>query len=1027
APAKPNPISNEPAPARQPGKPSRSKAQTKPATTPITTSPSVPYGTGTWDSAKLGNHRAVLSVADKAAAVWAHIPWRRRDVDPEKKNLILIEESTSQRVTNLLRVAVSGASGDIVFQAPNRGTYYLYYLPCISRGQNYPSVSYQPPVSTADPAWLSGNGLSKISSLVEDNFPQAKVVEMQAIDPFSSFYPMEVTATPDEVRRLFVSQPGKAFLLFPEDRSNPVRMADHLPLKWITEGPRPELAGEAARGEFYAFQVGLYAMATNIQEIAVRFSDLRASDGGRGVPASAFRCVNTGGTNWNGAAFRKAVSVEKGCVQALWCGVQIPTDLAPGKFRGRVTIKPMGLPAQSVDLALTVTSSVLADSGDDEPSRQSRLRWLDSTLAVDDGIVGPFIPIRVTGDALEIFGRRLVIGPSGIPAQVASFFTPEVTRLQESPKRLLTAPLELVVEDSAGQRLQWRNGAPKFTKQTDGAVEWHTSSSAGPINMEVRGTLEFDGFEQFKVTISCTQPVKVRDIRLEMPLVKEAVQYMMGLGLKGGRRPASYDWVWDVKKDQDSAWLGDADAGLQFKLKGENYARPLLTNFYEDGPLHLPPSWFNGGKGGISIREQGGSVVLVSCFSGRRTLQPGYALHFDFELLLTPFKPLDTKAQWSTRFFHSFRPVDEAVRTGANTVNIHHANEANPYINYPFLHVEQMRAYVEAAHQKGLKAKIYYTIRELSNHAAELFALRSLGDEIFPKGRGGGDAWLQEHLDANYIQGWYVPQWKDAAIINCGTTRWDNYYVEGLDWLVRHVGIDGLYIDDLAFDRVTMKRMRKVLDRARPESLIDFHSANQFNPRDGFGSSANVYLEHFPYINRLWFGEYFDPNSPPDFWLTELSGIPFGLMGEMLQDGGNRWRGMLYGMTSRMSYQGNDPSPIWRVWDDFKIQDSEMFGYWSSRCPVKTDHKDVLVTAYVGRNKTLVSLGSWAAGDVPVRLTVDWRALGIEPTKAGLTAPEIAEFQPAARFSLNDPIPVPKGKGWLLIIAPDQAAAARPQ
>ena len=111
------------------------------------------------------------------------------------------------------------------------------------------------------------------------------------------------------------------------------------------------------------------------------------------------------------------------------------------------------------------------------------------------------------------------------------------------------------------------------------------------------------------------------------------------------------------------------------------------------------------------------------------------------------------------------------VRTGANTINIHHANDANPYINYPFLHVDQMRAYVDEAHQKGLKVKIYYTIRELSNHAAELFALRSLGDEIFPKGRGGGDAWLQEHLGSNYMPAWFVPQWKDAAIINRGTTR----------------------------------------------------------------------------------------------------------------------------------------------------------------------------------------------------------------------------------------------------------------
>ena len=1000
-----------------------------PVPAPFSGSPSVPYGTGTWDATALGNHRAVLGVAEKADVVWAHVPWRRRDTEPEKKNLILVEAGTNQRVTNLLGVAVSGSSGDIAFQAPNGGTYYLYYLPCISRGKNYPTVAYQPPQSTADPAWLARNGLGPgiNSALAESKYPHATVVEMQAIDQFDSFYPMEVAATAEEESRLVAAHPGKSFLLFPEDRSNPIRMTDHLPLKWITDGPRPELTGVAACGEFFAFQLGLYAAATNLGNISLRIGELRASQGGRGIPAAAIRCFNTGGTNWNGAAFTKPVSVEKGRIQALWFGVQVPKDLAPGQYQGQVTIKPAGLPAQSVKLALTVTGNPLADSGDDEPGRLSRLRWLDSTLASDDGVVRPFTPVRVVGDTLEILGRRLAIGPAGFPAQVSSYFSPEVTRLQLQPKPLLVAPLELVVEDSAGQRLQWRHAALKFTKQTAGAVAWCASSTAGPLRMEVCGTLEFDGFAQFKVTLSATRPVELGDIRLEIPLAKEVAKYMMGLGLQGRRRPTNYEWGWDVKKDQDSAWLGDADAGLQFKLKDENYARPLLTNFYEDSPLHLPPSWFNEGRGGISIREPNGSSALVRCYSGRRALQPGRALHFNFDLLLTPFKPLDTQAQWHTRFFHSFRPVDEALRSGANTINIHHANEANPYINYPFLHVDQLRAYVDGAHQKGLKVKIYYTIRELSNHAAELFALRSLGDEIFPQGQGGGDAWLPEHLGANYIPGWFVPQYKDAAIINRGTTRWDNYYVAGLDWLVRHVGIDGLYIDDLAFDRLTMKRVRKVLDRDRPGSLIDFHSANQFNPRDGFGSCANVYLEHFPYLNRLWFGEYFDPNSPPDFWLIEMSGIPFGLMGEMLEDGGNRWRGMLFGMTSRMSYQGNDPSPLWKVWDDFRIQDSEMYGYWSSRCPVRTDNPKVLATVYVGSNKTLVSLASWAAEDVQVRLSVNWRALGIDPTRAVLTAPAVAEFQSAARFSPNDPIPVPKGKGWLLIIAPVQPAANQPQ
>ena len=48
-----------------------------------------------------------------------------------------------------------------------------------------------------------------------------------------------------------------------------------------------------------------------------------------------------------------------------------------------------------------------------------------------------------------------------------------------------------------------------------------------------------------------------------------------------------------------------------------------------------------------------------------------------------------------------------------------------------------------------------------------------------------------------------------------------------------------------------------------------------------------------------------------NFFLTEVSGIPFGLMGEMLQDGGNAWRGMIYGMTNRMPWSDNaDPRPI---------------------------------------------------------------------------------------------------------------------
>ena len=981
----------------------------------------VRYGTGSWDAETFGNHRAVLQVSEKAETVWAHIPWRRRDAEPERKNVIVVEGRSGGRVSNVLPLDLKQSEGDILFQAPEAGTYFVYYMPYTSKGRNYPVVTYQEPRDTADASWKRRSREWFLSSTVDRHIPRAVVTEIQSIDEFSSFHPMEVMATPEEIQQLVSAHADRKFLLFPEGRENPIRMTADLPQKWIQSGPLQELAGEARRGEYFAFQVGLYAGAADIRDVAVRFSDLRSPGGRSAIPASALRCINTGGINWDGAAFRKEVPVPQGRVQALWFGVQIPADAAPGLYRGSLLVEPRGLPPQSVSLAITVNPTPIPDSGDDEPWRHSRLRWLDSQLAADDGIVRPFTPVRVEQSRVLILGRRLTPGPSGLPAQMESFFSPEVTQIQKTPRPLLSAPIELVVEDAAGRRMLWVRRFPVFGKRNDGIAEWAAAGTSGPLRVDIRAAMEFDGFVQYKITVSAERALDVRDIRLEIPFLKDAVPYMMGLGSKGGFRPASLDWAWDVKKNQDGAWLGDANAGLQFSLRADNYSRPLNTNFYQSKPLNMPPSWFNDGKGGITIRESGGGTVMVRCMSGSRTVRPGRDLHFDFHLLLTPFKPLDTQFQWGGRFFHSFNPVDEVIRAGSNIINVHHANDANPYINYPFIHQAQMKAYIDEAHRKGLRVKIYNTIRELSNRAPEIFALRSLGTEIFSAGPGGGFSWLQEHLGSNYIAAWFVPEWKDAAIINSGMSRWHNYYIEGLDWLVRKMQIDGLYIDDVAFDRTTMKRVRKVLDRGRPAAVIDLHSANQYNPRDGFTNSANLYLEHFPYINRLWFGEYFDPDSPPEFWLVEMSGIPYGLMGEMLQAGGNRWRGMLYGMTSRMPYGGNDPSPVWKVWDAFGIQDSAMIGYWSPQCPVRTGNKDVLATAYVqSGKKTLVSVASWAESDAGVTLSFDWRILGLDPATAVITAPEVRDFQPAARYRPGDPIPVPKGKGWLLIVGPLQ-------
>jgi len=64
----------------------------------------------------------------------------------------------------------------------------------------------------------------------------------------------------------------------------------------------------------------------------------------------------------------------------------------------------------------------------------------------------------------------------------------------------------------------------------------------------------------------------------------------------------------------------------------------------------------------------------------------------------------------------------------------------------------------------------------------------------------------------------------------------------------------------------------------------------------------------------------------------------------------------------------------------------------------------------------MVSIASWAPENKSVTLAINWAALGIDPARARITAPAIWGFQEAMVFKPNDPIPVPAGKGWLLVI-----------
>ena len=965
-----------------------------------------------WDADSLGNHRFVIQLqrASQGNAVHVIIPWRRRDNNPEMKRVIVEDAQTQKRIANVFVKNISREAGDIFFQpVSGNGNYNVYYLPYKNEGRsNYPRGVYLQPDTTYSNDWFSQLNLSQSD---EGSY----ALRYESIDSFNSFYPMEFIATDAEKKLFLTKNAATDFIVIPEDRMLPIHMKYDLPFVWMNKDLSKPFTGEARKGEYYAYQLGIYALK-NMENVQIHFSDLKSSAGAT-IAAKNITCINTTGITYDAKPFTKTVNVSQNNVQAMWCGINVPRNTASGVYSGTVIVLADGRSSKTIQIILTVTNEIVEKGGINEPQMQTRLQWLNSTLAQDNKVIAPYTPLKVQSNSINMLGRKLVIGNDGFPKQIQTFFTEEMTSTKTSPNNILAKPIALIAEDEAG-KIVWKNTQPHFTKISDGPVQWQSSSVSSSLKMQVSASAEFDGFVAYTVKIIALKDVSLKDIRLEIPYSSSASKYMMGLNLKGGLRPQQYNWKWDVAhKNQDGAWIGNVNAGLQFSLRDEHYVRPLNTNFYLQKPLLLPASWGNENKGGINIEEKDGAVVANN-YSGERMMHKGDTLFYNFNLLITPFHTINTDFQWANRFFHSYQPIDTIKQTGATVINIHHATAINPYINYPFIEYKKMKAYIDSAHAAGLKVKIYNTVRELSNKAYELQALRSLGHEIYSPGKGGGFSWLQEHVGDDYIAAWFVPELKDAAIINSGMNRWHNYYVEGMNWLVQNVGIDGIYLDDVAFDRVTMKRIKRVLTQDNHPGIIDLHSANQYNVNDGFNNSANLYMEHFPYLNRLWFGEYFDyENNSPDFFLTEVSGIPFGLMGEMLQDGGNAWRGMIYGMTNRMPWSdGADPRPLWKIWDDFGMKGSKMIGYWSSDCPVKTSDSKVLATVYKKEKSALVSVASWDTNDTDVKLQIDWKALGIDPSKAIITAPEIKNFQPAKEFSIDETIHVEKNKGWLLWI-----------
>ncbi len=993
--------------------------------------PIATYGTGRWDYGRLGNHRAVISVSAAAArssVAKVTVPWRRRDDDAGQSDITLLGPS-GEVIANRVATVNSRERLELLFEPDGAGEYHLYYLvPTVNQlriARHFPSISYAAYSETAAAAW-------RATALAEANPVVVTLDQIQARSDYHSFHPMEVVATEAETAAVRAADAGAPFVLFAEDRSHPIRMQEHLPARWIRDhATKDTLAATARPNEYFAFQIGVFALeSVTITPDDVEWSALNAeaSDAVGNVPASDIRCFNLGGVDCLGQPFTKTITVEAGRVQPLWFGVDLPRDVKPGTYTGKVVVTAAGT-AKTIAVALTVEAGLLEGRGDADPRQMTRLRWLDSGIGLTDAPPAPFTPIEAQLNAIgwtvDILGRQIVLDHYAMPMLFTSRI--DMDRIGETGRTLSGPGLSL----QPGNLLHAGKATLELVSQTEQRVAYRSTSNQGAYTLTVDTAIEADGYMRQRLTIRAKRRVTLTPT-LSFAGPANAFRYLK----PPHNRPGGYfrQMRAPIKGGlfDNIVWMGDYNIGIGFKPKNDSdeWNADRLTR----DTTPNPDAWDNRGKGTYtSAVDQGTKTHSVTISAGDVKLRAGEELRLNHALFFTPFRPL-TPRHWNEfRYYHpshATMPVPVAKTPApVRVVNLHHASKLNPWINYPFLSVPALRDYTDAAHTLGKKVKLYYTVRELPTRTAEFWMLRSLGDEILMPGPGyrryrdkplgaqnshvtrTGGTWLCEHLVHNYISRWHthvaaIPGVQDASISPHGISRWNNYYLEGMAWLNRNLGIDGVYLDGIGYDREIMRRLRKAMDAARPGCLIDYHGA----PFQAF--------EHLPYIDSFWNGEGANPKLDEAYWLVEFSGIPFGTWGELLQHHASPQRGMVFGLTRRYPWCNGRPLGVWAWWDAFGIAECTMTGWWHPEPVVTTGNSSCSATGYYKKgSKAAFAIGNWDNGKTQAAtLRIDFEALGIDPAGKALYAPAIPDFQAETAYKLDEAVPVRADGGTILEI-----------
>lgn len=940
-----------------------------------------------WDADGLGNHRAVVEVLHPSDIVWARIAWRRIDLLPSLKGVVVTSAKDGVEVANAVVVACNAEYGDILFEAKEVGNYYVYYMPYqeIKKDWNpFPNYLQTKPAAAT---WISKT-TDIAETILGGNVPigveRAAALSLESNSATNAFTVMEVPATQEETRNFLGKWKDRNIIFYQERNTTPICMTKAIPAAWIGREPIETCKLAVKAGEELFVQLGAIAPKKELIDLQMGYIGFRDP---AGILSSDFKvhCLNFGGTDFQGMPLIKKLSLKQGEVLPLWIRISVPEDIPAGLYRGDFYFSGWNLLPTSLPVELEITETAPSDSS------LARLKWLDSDIGLGINTTNNFPEITFQGKNISLNGHVVELSPMGLPSAIDS--------------NLLAMPIDFRIKVS-GNWQEWTNESLLFD-ETDGSfLDWESINYAPGVMLGISAHTEADGFISLNMTMNAETDCCIEDAELVFTFTKEEVPYFMGLGERGGKRLDFLEWRWSKNANQ-FFWFGDIDSGLYCKLLdyGEKQDVYFMPEPYRD--------WCGDETNGkISIRTTGEQVnVIVS--TGKLLLTNDNEKILRFQLMLTPFGHYRPEVATQKVFVGS----DDIWKSdfelpNADSVTIGYNANHNPYLNYPFPSQKEIVECAKKIHDSGKKAHYVFGTREIPYQINEFWPLWSLSHEIFSVGLGIkteqekygaayaekaipfiGNPWLCEHLGEGYSASWLSRPSGDRELVTLlvnPLSRWQNYYLESVDYLLGTWNLDG--IQTTLTDRRITRRLRNIVREKHPDVILDFATGNNLRPENGMANPMAQYMEHLSLVDRIIFTEGFSYGSDKDYYLVELSGVPFGITTSF--GGTTPWRSLLYGSMPQM--RGNDVGlkKLWEICDDFGLKDSMFVGYWNPKCPIETDDENVLASAFVRGDKILFVLSNWANENRSVVLNLSrLERVGISSEGMKISIPEIQNLQ----------------------------------